>query len=118
MTDTLKPCPWCGAEVYVYGESTDVGMYWCIRHKIGPCNVAVRTRDKSKTIAAWNTRALDDANYRAGLRAAAKLTEELDDGRVNSEIARFAAYVAASIRALPTPSTLPSEAPQGEGGEG
>lgn len=84
MSDELKPCPFCGSKAYV---RDDRGEYIRVPHS------------------------LDAASYHAGLEAAAKFTEGLDDGRMNPEMARLVAHVAAFIRALPTPITLP-EKPQ------
>ena len=112
MSDTLKPCPFCGSKAEVW--QNDGSTVWNVRcgstRRCQDFPVPAMERDtREEAIAAWNTRALDAASYRAGLEAAAKLFEE--QAKLSSDAAwsEQLCEMAGEIRALPTPSTLPEE---------
>ena len=80
MTETLKPCPFCGSPAYIHsGEGRDYDRF--IIKCDGdsgerPCHIYPTTQillPEAEAIAAWNTRAPDDvAKIAAWLRGLAR----------------------------------------------
>lgn len=76
MSDVLKPCPFCGSDAKTEPFGAWVRIK-CLSHGNRCNNAPVRIwRTEAEAIAAWNTRALDAASYRAGLEAAARMVED------------------------------------------
>jgi hypothetical protein len=57
----------------------------------------------------WNTRALDEASFRAGIEAAATLIEKMGQGRASGWVQLEHTLLAGCILRIPMPSTLPQE---------
>lgn len=107
MSDTLKPCPWCGSTNLTQGILGSRN-----RTVVCGCGASLTSLMEPGTTVEqhpWNTRALDEASYRAGLEAAAKLFEDQAKLSTDAAWSEQLCEMAGEIRALPTPSTMPQE---------
>lgn len=107
MSDTLKPCPFCGSTNLtqgILGSRNRTTVCGC-----GASLTSLVEPGSSPVDPAWNTRALDEASYRAGIEAAAKLFDDQAALSKDAEWRERLHDMAQEIRCLPTPSTLPQE---------
>jgi len=110
MSDQLKPCPWCGSTNLTQGILGSRN-----RTVVCGCGASLTSLMEPGTTVEqhpWNTRALDEASFRAGIEAAAREVEGIKIYYEPGE--QFWTQddmkeLANAIRALPTPSTLTQE---------
>ena len=71
MSDTLKPCPFCGGEAYL----ANVGMVGCSCVICTECRMHSDDGLQDRVVTAWNTRADLSADPEAIAAIVARVTE-------------------------------------------
>lgn len=101
MSDTLKPCPFCGGTPYLDAEE-DSGTLFNRCDDCG-CFLLPNRKSSADADAAWNTRALDEASFRAGIEAAIAWFTSDDASTGDHMVDMHYRELANELRALPIP---------------